>query len=206
MLRTIISFLLFLHLFALTVAVASNAGPVSALRRGLRRAPLVRPYLQLFEMDLAYNYHLTFGSEMDCDHFVEMELDWQGRSDPKAGRLVLPEPSLRPRSRRKRYHNLALSMAGLEGQDAVESLLPLTVSKTLLAEQGITSGTHRFRLRRQMLLRMRDVNSMTPSLRDPYDPRHYATVFEYDVAFAGGELLINRAAEARETAPVERGR
>jgi hypothetical protein len=204
--RTMISFLLFLHLFALGVAVASNAGPVSPLRRGLRRAPLVRPYLQLFEMDLAYNYHLTFGSEMDCDHFVEVELDWKGQTEPQASRLVLPEPSLNPPLRRKRYHNLALSMAGLEGQDAVESLLPLTSSRTLLAERGITTGTHRFRLRRQLLLPRREMASLNPSLRNPYHPRHYATVFEYDLAFAGGELLINRAADARETAPVERDR
>jgi hypothetical protein len=201
--RTLISFLLFLHLFALGVAVASNAGPVSPLRRALRRAPFVRPYLQWLQMDLAYNYHLTFGSELDCDHFVEIELDWKGRSDPRATTLALPEQSMWPRERVKRYHNLTLSMASFEGQSAVESLLPHAVSRRLLAERGITSGAHRFRLRRHMLLPMQDAASTSPAIRDPFGARRYQTALEYDLAFARGELLVSKAAEARETAPVE---
>jgi len=202
--RTTVSFLLFLHLFALFVAVASNFRPVSALRRNLRRAPFIPGYLQLLHMDLGYNYQLTYASEEDTDHFVEIQLNWQGKTDPGGQKLLLPEPSIVCPMRRNRYQNLTQTMASLIGQDSVESELPAAIAQGLLRENGISEGRHRFRLRRHFLLRVEDVKSLAESERDPYNPRRYGTAYEADVKLIHGKVFLVKAAKAGETAPAER--
>ena len=202
-LRTVISFLLFVHLFALGVAIASNAAPVSALRRQLRDVPFVRPYLQLFQMDLGYNFHLTYSEEFDTDHFFELELGGQQASGPETTKILLPPSGLRPPIRRDRYHNLALNAARLMGDDQFESLLPKAIAKRLLAEANVTEGTHRIRCRRHYLLTRAMVGSTDPRVRDPFAAGRYGTVYEADVFFDDqGELQIVKTASASETAPV----
>ena len=202
--RTLVSFLLFVHLFALMVAVASNAGPVSAMRRALREAKPLIAYLQLLHMDLAYNFHLTHATEWDTDHFLEIERDWKGQPDANAARLKLPEPGGLPGIRAQRYHNLARNLAGLVGQDEAESILPYAISRGLLAQHGITGGRHRFRCRRHFLLEMREAALIDPADRDPFHSRRYGNVYEADLKFVGGQLLINKVAGAAETAPAAR--
>src|SRR5688572_16252209 len=73
-LRTALSLLLFLHLFALFVAVFSGS-PSSELLTGLRRAPGVRHYLQLLDMDFSYRYHLMLVDDLDMDFIIEADLD-----------------------------------------------------------------------------------------------------------------------------------
>lgn len=204
--RTLISFFLFFHLFALGVAVAANARPVSRLRSALLQIPAVRPYLDLLNMDLAYNFHLTHAMELDTDHFVEIELDWHGKSDPSARRITLPDPAMQPGIRRRRFYNLARVMASVVGEDEVESLLPLAVARGLLAEAGIDQGHHRLRCRRHFLLEMQDVASIDPAKHDPFHASRYGTAYEADLIFSGGQLSIVKAAGAAETAPVERKR
>ena len=201
--RTVISFLLFVHLFALGVAIASNAAPVSPLRRQLREVPFIRPYLQLLYMDLGYNFHLTYSEEYDTDHFFELELSRKNTSGPETTKIVLPPSGLRPPIRRGRYHNLALNAARLEGDDQFESLLPKAIAKRLLAEAHVTEGNHRIRCRRHYLLTRAMVGSTDPEVRDPFALERYATVYEADVFFDDqGELQIVKTASATETAPV----
>ena len=69
--QTAISLLVFIHLFALFAAVVGNFGPVSPLRGRLGAVPLLRPYLEFLDMDLAYNYHLVDASEFDAPLAVE---------------------------------------------------------------------------------------------------------------------------------------
>ncbi|MFV2069455.1 MAG: hypothetical protein ACC645_21025 [Pirellulales bacterium] len=203
-LRTLVSFLLFFHLFALSVAVAANARPVSRLRNSLLQIPGVRAYLDLLNMDLAYNFHLTHATELDTDHFVEIELDWNGKTDPKARRIVLPEPGMRPGIRKRRFRNLARVMAAVVGEDDVESLLPHAVARGLLASNGIDQGHHRFRCRRHFLLQAKDVQSIDPAAHDPFHSSRYGTAYEADLIVSQGELSIIKAAGAAETAPAER--
>jgi len=203
-LRTLLSFLLFLHLFALSVAVAANARPVSRLRNALLQIPGIRSYLDLLNMDLAYNFHLTHATELDTDHFVEIELDWHGQSDPTARRLTLPEPGMRPGMRARRFRNLARVMATVVGEDDVESLLPYAVARGLLASHGIEQGHHRFRCRRHFLLQMDDVRSIDPAIHDPFQPNRYGTAYQADLIVSRGALSMIKAAAAAETAPAER--
>jgi len=200
-LRTTISFLLFLHLFALFVAVVSNARPVSALRRGLRRTPFVRQYLQLLNMDLGYNYQLTYATELDTDHFVEIELNWNGQTSPDADTLTLPDSSIRFPLRRNRYHNLTRTMAILMDEERMESELPAAIARGMLREHGIEAGRHRFRCRRHYLLTMADAGSVDPGDRDPFLPRRYGTAYEADIKVDGNDLILVKVAGAGETAP-----
>jgi hypothetical protein len=195
--RTTVSFLLFVHLFALFVAVASNAGPVSPLRRALR-VPFLMPYLQMTHMDLAYNFHLTHATEWDTDHMVEIET-WP--AVPSSERMALPEEGIWPGIRTARFQNLSRNMALLVGQEERESVLPLAVSRGLFAQRGISSGRYRFRLVRHFLVDMEGAASMDPARRDPFHASRYSRVYEADLKFAGGQLLINKAAAAGETAP-----
>lgn len=205
-LQTTASFLLFLHLFALFVAVASNARPVSALRRDLRRTPFVTQYLQLLNMDLGYNYQLTYATELDTDHFVEIELNWDGRSSSDADTLKLPDKLIRFPLRRTRYHNLTRTMAILIEEETMESELPAAIARGMLHEQGIDAGRHRFRCRRHFLLTMADARSVDPQDRDPYLPRRYGTAYEADIKIDGDDLILVKVAGAAETAPAANDR
>ena len=197
--RTTLSFLLFLHLSALLVAVASNFGPVSALRGQLGAVPAMKPYLQLLDMDLAYNYQYTYGEQLDDDHSMEIELNWSGAPDPAADRMLIPEPGIRPNIRYQRYRNLMRNAAERVAEGADESLLPHAVARAMLAERGITSGVHRIRCRRLPPLTMDQVGST-----EPRAPERYVTVYEADVRFIGKQLVIVGVARALETAPVDR--
>lgn len=202
--RTAVSFLLFLHLFALLVAVASNARPVSPLRNQLRAVPAIAPYLQLLHMDLAYNYHLTFGTEFDTDHFIELELHRGNSDSPAQGeRLVFPASDAGSDLRAQRYRNLTLTAANLIGNDEFGGLIPRAIARRLLVEHSIDEGTHRVRLRRHLLQPPEAVDSPDPQRSDPYDDSYYANAYEADVRFFDGELFLTGVASTGETAPVE---
>jgi len=197
--RTTITFLLFLHLFALFVAVASNARPVSQMRRQLRAVPAVEPYLQTLNMDLAYNYHLTYATQFDTDHFFEIETVGSEQAEPTM--YVFPDAGFSLRL--QRYRNLTRNAAEAVGSDSVEGLLPRAVAQRILREQGIESGNFRLRLRRHLLQTREAVNSPDPAMADPYSDEYYANAYEADLRLFDGELYLTRTAETGETAPVE---
>lgn len=202
--RTFITFLLFLHLFALFVAVASNFRPVSPLRMQLREVPLVTPYLQALHMDLAYNYHLTYATELDIDHYFELDLNSAGAGSKEANTtLGFPAPDLGIGLQAQRYRNLALNAAQLVENDDQDGILPKAVARRLLLEQGIDAGTHRLRLQRHLLVAREALDSPDPARSDPNSPSYFATAYEADVKLLDGELYLNKTAEIGESAPVE---
>ena len=75
--QTFVSFLIFLHLFALAVGVTSNESP-SLLETALRNRTGVRVYLEMMMMDLSYAYAFTFGPSTepmgDSQSWIEVEL------------------------------------------------------------------------------------------------------------------------------------
>lgn len=198
--RTTITFLLFLHLFALFVAVASNARPVSQMRRQLRAVPAVEPYLQTLNMDLAYNYHLTYATQFDTDHFFEIETVGSEQEQPTT--YIFPDAGYSLRL--QRYRNLTRNAAEAVDTDSIEGLLPRAVAQRILREQGVESGTFRLRLVRHLLQAPESVNSPNPDQANPYSELFYTNAYEADLRFFDGELYLTRTAEAGETAPVER--
>ena len=202
--RTALSLLLVVHFLALFVAVASNAGYVSPLRRAFRNVPGVVTYLQSLHMDLAYNYHLTYGESIDTDHFAQVEVNWKGKSSPEATLLELPDVSIQPGIRRGRYFNLTRAMSSRSEVEEIAGLLPLAIAQRLLVENDVADGTHRFRCRRHYMLDTVDVGSTNPADRDPEDPSRFDTIYEANLFFAGDELNLIKATGAGQAAQVKR--
>lgn len=199
--RTAISFLLFLHLFALAVAVFSNP-PASGLLQGLRRAPGVTEYLQLLHMDLSYRFHLMLVDDLDMDYFIEADLQTR---DGEQRHVVLPSPDLKPGIRYRRQERLAWQVAyqtllARSGGSSGDGLVPQAIATTLLAENEAIGGV--IRCRGHLLQSPEQAASLDPAVRDPYHPRFYRTVYEANVRLFDGEVLLVRAADRGETAPV----
>ena len=73
--RTLITLLLFFHLFALLAGVAGNFGARSGLRRQLRESPGIQPYLRTLWMDTGYDFGLIYNNPYDFDHTCQIELN-----------------------------------------------------------------------------------------------------------------------------------
>jgi len=199
--RTAISFLLFLHLFALGVAVLSNP-PASGLLQGLRRAPGVRQYLQLLHMDLSYRFHLMLVDDLDMDYFVEADLQ---TPEGERRQVVLPSPDLQPGTRYRRQERLAWQIANQtllarRGASPGDGLVPQAIATTLLAENGAISGV--IRCRGHLLQAPDQAASLDPAVRDPYAPRFYRTVYEANVLLLEGVVSVVPVRDRGETAPV----
>ncbi|HEY5312052.1 MAG TPA: hypothetical protein VIK18_06010 [Pirellulales bacterium] len=188
-LRTALSFLLFLHLFALTVGVTSNEA-ASQLETGLRKTPLVVPYLQLLLMDLSYCFNLTFGpSDSDVsDAETWIEADLTTAAGPQ--QIILPAAGLEPRQRLRRYESLVRTAAAQVGSPSSESLLPAAIARGLLTRHGATGGA------------IRIVRSSLPSdAFTAFSPTR-RTLYEARMIVAAGRVELFKSEAAGESAPV----
>lgn len=202
--RTALSFLLFLQLFAIFVAVASNFGPVSPVRRQLREVPLVASYLKLLHMDLAYNYHLTFGPGFENSGRIEIEAVDDADVDRPTAKWIFPDPDRFFGICQQRYTNLTRNALGLAEQDDRQSILPYAIARRLLAEQSVDSGRYHLRMLRYLPVRQENINSLSPAESDPLHPNRYNAAYVADLTFYEGKLTLVTAARAGESAPVER--
>jgi len=225
MARTAISMGLFLHLFALTVAFASNTSPMIIenqrlrpdVKRQLRQVPLVTPYLRVLNMDTGFgagneyrgdDFHLTHGMQWDTDHTVEVDLTL---ADGSTKSYVLPEPDLEPRLRRRRLQNLTVRTARLAttGNEVVEGRLPRAIAAHLVARaqaetgQTVTGGW--IVCRSHLLQDTLAPESSDDAVRDPFSDQYYRDVIAYNILVTNGlvELLKDesRADSAPSTAP-----
>jgi hypothetical protein len=206
----VVSLLLFVHLTGLAIAVLANVAPVSELRGQLGMVPIVRQYYQLLHLFLGYDFHLTDDAPLDSDLRIEVETNWSGASRADAKKLTLPEPGLGHGMRAQLYRRLVGTTGSLVDEltdrdtESVEGLLPRAIAAKLLAEAGIDSGKHRVRFQRNQSLDREEVTSSDPNLRNPLAPARFSTLYEADVTFSGGELVLTKAASALETSPVNR--
>lgn len=190
--RSVLSFLIFLHLFALGIAITgSNAGLASPLQRRLHEslAPM-RFYLQMLHMDLAYNYHLTHAEMLDIDHRLEVDLQLP---DGATETVVLPDDSTWPRTRRRRYQTLGLTVASQIGNAQMESVLPRAVAGALMAQTGAEQAT--IRCRGHFLLSADDVGSVDPARSDPWNEQLLRTLYEARVLLTDGEVSIVKTSD-----------
>lgn len=204
--RTAISFLLFLHFFALGVAVLSNWSP-SPLALRLRRVPGVVPYLQFLDMDQSYIglYNLHDGLPEDTDAFVEVDLKFKDGSEEHA---VYPNKTLWPRQRRQHYARLAETAADLSENENLQSIVPQAIAAHVAAKAGaegkkVRSGD--IRVRRLLLQPIEAVESSLPNERDPYSDTYYRKLYEARVLLAGGQVRLLKVEEARDVAPAAGG-
>ena len=199
--RTLISFLLFLHFFALAVGVASQSFR-SSLTMNLRSVPLVRTYLQLLDMDLSYQFHWTFLLPDDFDHFIEAELTLP---DGQVRPLVLPQVGTWPGQRFRRYERLARAIAGGDADDELSGLAAQSVAARLVAETSASGGTIR--------CPSADVDMMIaegpfvrPRSTDSQEFRrlYYRDAFQAALVVSNGGVELMKSAPAAETAPAPR--
>jgi hypothetical protein len=193
--RTVVSLLLFVHMFALGLVFFSNfeGGDWDSVLLG-RMKTVVRPYLYPLWLDRPYHYHLTYGHELDFDHYVDVALAAPDSAEESIVRL--PDDSLGVGPRRERYERLAWHFArGLESQPQVE-LLPLAIGGGLIKQRGAARA--QVRLFRKRPLFLDDVLAGTQRVTP--DERLYAA----DVFFLPGydQPQLNKIGEARDVAPV----
>lgn len=194
-LRATVSFLIFLHLFALAVAVLSNWNPSTLAMRLRDKVPLVKPYLQLLAMDQSYlpAYSLTFAMPEDTDMAVEGELNL---ADGSQQTFALPASDLWPRTRWLHDARLAATTGDLTGETFrnMESLLPQAIAAHFVAQYGAKGGT--IRCTRHFLLEID-----TAASSDPYDASRYSKVYEARIIVRGDQVQLMKMEAAAEVAP-----
>jgi hypothetical protein len=198
--RTWVSLLLFAHLFAVVVAVTTYTRP-SGLQDQLHGlfAPYLRTlHLAVFPVTYPFaRYHLTHAATSDVDFSCEVELkDREGALKT----ITVPELTLWPPVRYRRYQALANAMgtlAGEEGNEELASVLPKAIAGSILKEQGAVQGT--IRCRAHFLPAMESMGTAASGRREPPTNDVYqAQVF---VSTGGVELL--KKSTTLEVAPVE---
>lgn len=194
-LRASVSFLIFVHLFALVVAVISNWNPSTLAVRLRNNVPVVKPYLQFLAMDQSYLplYGLTFAMAEDTDMAVEVELNLPDGSQQS---LTLPSNDLWPRERWRHDARLAETAGDLTGEAFrnIESILPQAIAAHYVAKYGAKGGT--IRCTRHLL---QDIQ--TAGSGDPYDKALYTRVYEARILLVGGSVQLMKKDAAAEVAP-----
>lgn len=202
--RTFITFLIFLHLFAVAVAVMARTGTVSGFRSALRTQTKISYYLHFLGMDLGYDFHLTRAMPDDFDHICDVVLSTPKgfRGDDAAIRSqrletikLMPEDTW-PGARRRRYLMLGLHAASLAEREEYASLIPQAVTTGLLAQHGIKDGKHQFRCRMITPRRWGD-----SALTDAHDPMFYSNDYRADVVASdpGQWSLVKVVSEGEAT-------
>lgn len=194
--RTLISFLLFVHLFLLLVAAAVNFPPLSPLRQSLGQRLRERgllAHLQVLDMDRAYDTRLTHGRRIDIDHQLQAEI-FSGAQQPNS--VNLPPAGGWQGLRAHRYQSLARNLALAESLDGERAgLLPSAIARGLLLEHN-ANRVHLMCRGHFLLSREESARGMDPNVREKW-----LTVYEADAKLADGELIFQQRASALETAP-----
>ncbi|HWB14070.1 MAG TPA: hypothetical protein VG826_32890 [Pirellulales bacterium] len=198
--RTLVSFLIFLHLFALCVAVLSNWNP-SDLALRLRRVPLIKPYIEYLGFDQSYVplYGFTFGLEEDTDSTIEVVLKFKDGSEST---WTLPDAGLWPRERRRHDARLVETAADVMPEDYrdYQSIVPQAIAAHFVARHpNVKSGV--IRCVRQLQQPMESLASSNPAERDPYDKRWSRQLYEARILVVGGSVKLMKSEAAAEVAP-----
>jgi len=141
--RSVVSFLLFLHLFALGVGVLSRATEGAPLETKLRDVPGVLPYIQLLGIDWSYTFPLVAPlrtGQPDLDHRIVVELK---KADGSTETIVFPDRAQVSGPRLHRYKNLVTTAVDFLQAASMESKIPENIARSLVREYQATGGTIR---------------------------------------------------------------
>jgi hypothetical protein len=187
--QTAVSFLIFVHLFAVAVGITSNESP-SELESALRNRTGLRAYLETMMMDLSYAFTFTYGPTTgpagDSQAWLEVELnlpDGTKRTELVPGNF----PYLRQRARR--YEALARRAVMLVGNPTLESMLPAAIVQQLVTETGATGGTVRCRWRQ------------LPVMPFQVTGEQEHTTYEARILVSDGQVELLKIEAASESAP-----
>jgi len=201
--RTVISLLLFVHLFALTLAFLANYDGAELDQKPSlipRMKSVVQPYLYALWLDRPLHYHLTYGDPLDFDHYLEVAITPKGTSN-EATVLRLPGEDAGAGPQASRYRRLAWHVARRtqmsEGRD---ELLPLAIGGGVLKQYDAARVQVRCFREPPIFLDHLDGTATTPA------PTSDERVYAADVFFLPGfdRPQLNKIGEARDVAPVTR--
>ena len=141
--RTWVSLLLFIHLFAVSVAVTTYTRP-SGVQERLHA--LFDPYLRnlhLTAFPSSYpfaRFHLTHGLATDVNFTVNVNIP---TADGKTEKVAIPGDRLQPLVRYRRYQALANAVGHLaqpEGDDSASGILPKAIAAPSSPNTGPRKG------------------------------------------------------------------
>jgi hypothetical protein len=201
--RTLISLLLVVQLFAVAVIVLAHTGQSDLTQQIRSRVPLLQPYMRRVWMDHTYTYsdyvNPQHGVRLDTQYAIEVQYEY---ADGTTNSITLPDDSMRPATRRRRYSTLARNLAAFVGGD-IEAQYAGMVAAGLLEEEP-----------EAVSLQLACVERFTPAASDdpPDDPQAmrgedgvYSTAIYRCQAWVSeedGSTEIRKVEEARRLAPV----
>jgi hypothetical protein len=198
--RSFVSLLLFVHLFALFVAVTTYTRP-SELQTRLH--DLFAPYLRNLHMTaypVSYpfaRYYLTHALPSDVDYSCEVEFQAPGGATQK---VSIPDVPLWPLVRLRRYQalaNAAGTLADSESNEDFSSILPKVITGAILKRKGAEQGMVRLRAHYIPQLEiMAEIDAGRRSLQ-------VSDTYEAQVFISGGTVNLLKKSTTLEAAPVE---
>lgn len=155
-------------------------------------------------MDWSYAYPLTWFMPSDGDHYIEAEVTM---ADESKKTLRFPDPSLGPALRFRHYERLAAMPPAVQENDSIVALLPLSIAKHVVAQEGAKAATVKFCLHYlqratngEMYEPFEMLGSSSIEFRDPKNKfwdqqllEYKADVYEGKVA---GVIKVDNAAES----------
>ena len=201
--RTLISLLLFVHLFALVTTILAHAGQSELTDQIRRRVPFLQPYMRRIGMDDAYMYtdyvNSQDGVRLDTQFAIDVRYEYP---DGTTRDVRLPDDTMYPALRQQRYSGLARNLAAVVGDD-VEAEYASMVAGGLLAEEPDAASL-------QLICVERYTRSGTGD--SPDDPNavrgddgvYSTTVYRCQawINEESGEVEIRKEEEQRRLAPV----
>lgn len=197
--RSVVSFLLFLHLFAIGVAVLSraNAAVPAPLEARLRQVPGVEPYIALTGLDWPYTYFLMLSplgrGRPDWDHRIEIDLQL---ADGKRETHVLPDRATMTGPRLHRYERLVDNAVSMLEATSMESRIPEGIARAFVTSRKATGGTIRIR------------GKTAPDEAYQSMPKEYppTPMYEARILVAGGTVSLFKIDSATDSAPASGAR
>lgn len=201
--RSLVSLLIFVHLFALFVGVTTYTRP-SDLQ--LRLHELFSPYLRNLHFtahQVSYpvaRYYLTHALPTDVDFTCQVDFTAPGGAEQQ---LTIPPAGLQPLIRARRYQaiaNAAGTMADPEANEDLASVLPKALAGAVLKQHGAAQGT--IRVRAKYIPQIEDMAEVAAGRRTP--PTN--DVYEAKVFITGNSVELLKKANKLDVAPVHPGR
>ena len=201
--RSWVSLLLFVHLFAVLVAVTSYSRP-SGLQEQLHA--LFAPYLRNLHMTAALpasypfaRFYLTHNLSTDVDFSCDIELT---EKDGTVERVSIPASGLWPLVRLRRYQALANAAGTLsegEANEELASILPRAIAGSILQAKGASEGT--VRCRAHYLPEIEALAGSEAARRTALE--NYRDVYQAQVFVTSSGVELLKKSTTLEVAPVE---
>ncbi len=195
--RSVVSILLFVHLFVIFVCLSANLSP-SALQQ--RLLGVFEPYAELLNFDIGgTRLFLTHGSVRDVDHGIDVLRPSAGNSEAEEWESI--SRGIRGGERRHRYQRLADTLAAFQEDEETAALIASGVARSYVDTAGQTVA--QIRCRQHTLQSWAAVDSPVATARNPNSSSYFTTVYRANVlTLEPGQIgILKRNDAALEATP-----